>query len=80
MREDFLPGITVGTEKDAYIPAFDKTIRVRITRIKNVGDFAVWKATKASDGYDLKMFEVRAVPVDGTDLKDVRSGMTAIIQ
>ena len=80
VREDFLPGITVGTEKDAYIPAFDKTIRVRITRIKNVGDFAVWKATKASDGYDLKMFEVRAVPVDGTDLKDVRSGMTAIIQ
>ena len=80
VREDFLPGITVGVEKDAYIPAFDKTIRVRITRIKNVGDFAVWKATKASDGYDLKMFEVRAVPVDGTDLKDVRSGMTAIIQ
>ena len=80
VREDFLPGITVGVEKDAYIPAFDKTIRVRITRIKNVGDFAVWKATKASDGYDLKMFEVRAVPVEGADLKDVRSGMTAIIQ
>ena len=80
VREDFLPGITVGVEKDAYIPAFDKTIRVRITRIKNVGDFAVWKATKASDGYDLKMFEVRAVPVEGAGLKDVRSGMTAIIQ
>lgn len=80
VREDFLPGITVGVEKDAYIPAFDKTIRVRITRIKNVGDFAVWKATKASDGYDLKMFEVRAVPLEGADLKDVRSGMTAIIQ
>lgn len=80
VREDFLPGITVGVEKNAYIPAFDKTIRVRITRIKNVGDFAVWKATKASDGYDLKMFEVRAVPVEGADLKDVRSGMTAIIQ
>ena len=80
VREDFLPGITVGVEKDAYIPAFDKTIRVRITRIKNVGDFAVWKATKASDGYDLKMFEVRAVPVEGADLKDVCSGMTAIIQ
>ena len=80
VREDFLPGITVGVEKDSYIPAFDKTIRVRITRIKNVGDFAVWKATKASDGYDLKMFEVRAVPVEGADLKDVRSGMTAIIQ
>lgn len=80
VREDYLPGITVGTETDAYLPAFDKTIRIRITRVKNVGDFAVWKATKATDGYDLKMFEVRAVPVEGTDMKDVRSGMSAIIK
>lgn len=80
VREDLLPGLTVGTEADAYLPAFDKTIRIRITRIKSVGNFAVWKATKASDGYDLKMFEVRAVPIEGTDLKDVRSGMSAILK
>lgn len=80
VREDLLPGLTVGTEADAYLPAFDKTIRIRITRIKSVGNFAVWKATKASDGYDLKMFEVRAVPTEGTDLKDVRSGMSAILK
>lgn len=80
VREDLLPGLTVGTEADAYLPAFDKTVRVKITRIKNVGDFAVWKATKATDGYDLKMFELRAVPVEGTDLKDVRSGMSAILK
>ncbi len=80
VREDLLPGLTVGTEADAFLPAFDKTIRIRITRIKSVGNFAVWKATKASDGYDLKMFEVRAVPADGTDLKDVRSGMSAILK
>lgn len=80
VREDYLPGITVGTEMDAYVPAFDKTIRVRISRVKNVGNFAVWKATKASDGYDLKMFEVRGVPVENTDLQSVRSGMSVILK
>lgn len=80
VREDYLPGITVGTEMDAYIPAIDKTIRVRISRIKNVGNFAVWKATKASDGYDLKMFEVRGVPVDASDLQSTRSGMTVVLK
>lgn len=80
VREDYLPGLTVGKEVDAYVPAFDKNIRVRISRIKNVGNFAVWKATKASDGYDLKMFEVRAVPAEGQDLSDMRSGMSVILK
>lgn len=79
VREDYLPGLTVGTELDAYVPAYDKTIRVRISRIKNVGNFAVWKATKASDGYDLKMFELRAVPAGECDLSNVRSGMTVVL-
>ena len=80
VREDYLPGLTVGTETEAYLPAFDKSVKVRITRVKNVGNFAVWKATKASDGYDLKMFEVRAVPADGADMKEARSGMSAILK
>ena len=80
VREDYLPGLTVGTEIDAYVPAYDKDIRVRISRIKNVGSFAVWEATKAADGYDLKMFELRAVPVEGTSLEGVRSGMTVVLK
>lgn len=80
VREDYLPGLTVGTEVDAYVPAYDKDIRVRISRVKNVGNFAVWKATKASDGYDLKMFEVRALPVGADDLNSMRSGMSVILK
>lgn len=80
VREDYLPGLTVGKEVEAYVPAFDKNIRVRISRIKNVGNFAVWKATKASDGYDLKMFEVRAIPAEDQDLSDMRSGMSVILK
>lgn len=80
VREDYLPGLTVGTEFNAYVPAYDKEIRLRISRIKNVGSFAVWKATKASDGYDLKMFEVRALPVNQADVESMRSGMSVIIK
>jgi len=79
VREDKLPGMTVGQELDAYVPAMDQTIKVRISRIRNVGNFAVWKATKASDSYDLKMFEVKMIPVEA-DMKAVRSGMSIVIK
>lgn len=80
VREDMLPGVTVGTEFDVYVPAFDRTARVRITRIKDVGSFATWKATKALDKYDLKTFEVEAYPVHPEDLAGLRAGMTAVFE
>lgn len=80
VREDLLPGLTVGTETEVYLPAFDKRVVVRITQMKDVGTFAVWKATKALDGYDLKTFEVKARPLNKDDLEDVRSGMSAIME
>lgn len=80
VREDMLPGLTVGTEFDVYVPAFDRTARVRITRIKDVGSFATWKATKALDRYDLKTFEVEAYPVHPEDLAGLRAGMTAVFE
>lgn len=79
VREDLLPGIGIGTEKNVYIPALDKNIRVRITKMKDVGTYAIWKATKALDGYDLKTFEVKAVPVVAQEAKGISEGMSAII-
>lgn len=80
VREDYLSEITVGKEMTAYVPAFNKDINIRITRIKDVGSFAVWKATKASGGYDLKMFEVRGVPANTSDVENMRSGMSVILK
>ena len=80
IREDLLPGLKTGTETHVYLPATGKRIPVRITRMKDVGSFAVWKATKALDGFDLKTFEVQARPLKNTDKKDVRSGMSAILE
>ncbi|MGN0209870.1 MAG: HlyD family secretion protein [Muribaculaceae bacterium] len=79
VREDYLPGLTVGSEVEVYLPAFDRTIPVRVTRVKDVGSFATWKATKALDQFDLKTFELRATPLETDSLTGLRGGMTAIL-
>lgn len=78
IREDKLKGYAIGTQAEVYVPAVDKTIPVRITLMKDVGTFAVWKATKALDDLDLKTFEVQAHPLKPTD--GVLSGMSAVLR
>lgn len=78
IREDKLPGIKVGDEFDAYIPALDKTVKMKISLMKNVGSFAAWKATKALDGFDLKTFEVRATPLQ--PVEGLRAGMSVVLK
>ena len=80
IREDYLPGLKVGTVTKVYLPAIDKQISVRITKMKDVGSFAIWKATKALDGFDLKTFEVQARPLTSLEKEGVCSGMSAIMQ
>ncbi len=80
VREDLLPGLKVGTETDVFLPAYDTTIRVKITKMKNVGNFAAWKATKALDSFDLKTFEVEAKPIENVNMQGIRCGMSAIIR
>lgn len=77
IREDKLKGYAIGTQTEVYIPATGQTIPVRITLMKDVGSFAVWKATKALDDLDLKTFEVQAHPLK--PVKGVMSGMSAVL-
>lgn len=78
IREDQLGGMKVGDEMTAYVPAFDKNVRMKIYFIKDQGSYAVWKATKAKGQYDLKTFEVRAKPID--KLEGLRPGMSLVIK
>ena len=78
VREDQLNGMQVGTEFDAFVPAFDKTVKMKVYYLKDQGSYAVWKATKANGQYDLKTFEVKARPVD--KLEGLRPGMSLIIK
>ncbi len=80
IREDLLVDMKVGTDVEVYLPAFDKTVKARITKMKDVGTFAAWKATKALDKFDLKTFEVEAHPLDPKSIEGAREGMSAVIE
>ena len=78
VREDCLDGMKEGTEFTAFVPAFDKEIRMRVIHMKDQGSYAVWKATKASGRYDQKTFGVKARPVES--MEGLRPGMSLIIR
>ena len=78
VREDQLNGMQVGTEFTAFVPAFNKDIKMKVYYLKDQGSYAVWKATKANGQYDLKTFEVKARPVE--QLEGLRPGMSLIIK
>ena len=78
VREDQLNGMQVGTEFTAFVPAFNKDIKLKVYYLKDQGSYAVWKATKANGQYDLKTFEVKARPVE--KLEGLRPGMSLIIK
>ena len=78
VREDQLNGLQVGTEFSAYVPAFNKDIKMKVYYMKDQGSYAVWKATKTNGQYDLKTFEVKARPVD--KLEGLRPGMSLVVK
>ena len=78
IREDQLNGMQVGTEFMAFVPAFNKEVKMKVYHLKDQGSFAVWKATKANGQYDLKTFEVKARPVE--KMEGLRPGMSLVIK
>lgn len=78
VREDQLNGMQVGSEFTAFVPAFNKNVKMKVYYMKDQGSYAVWKATKANGQYDLKTFEVKARPVE--QLEGLRPGMSLIIK
>ena len=78
VREDQLNDIKVGTELTAYVPAFDKEVKMKVYYMKDQGSYAVWKATKSRGQYDLKTFEVKARPTE--KVEGLRPGMSLIVR
>ena len=78
VREDQLGDMKVGAEFTAFVPAFNKDIKMKVYYLKDQGSYAVWKATKANGQYDLKTFEVKARPVE--KMEGLRPGMSLIIK
>jgi len=78
LREDLLASIKMGSEFDARFPALgNKEVRLKVTYIHPLGNFATWNATKTSGDFDMKTFEVHARPV--TVVEGLRPGMSALV-
>lgn len=79
VREDLLHGLQVGETFKVDIPALGKEgVEVRVTVINVQGQYATWRATRATGGFDLRTFEVRAEPV--APVEGLRPGMSVIAQ
>lgn len=77
IREDELAGISVGTVLKARIPALNKTADFKVYWLSPRADYATWRSTRQSTGYDVRTFEVRARSAE--DLKDLRPGMSVLV-
>jgi len=78
LREDLLSSIRMGSTFSAKFPALgNKEIQLKVTYINPLGSFATWNATKTSGDFDMKTFEVHAVPVE--KVEGLRPGMSALV-
>jgi HlyD family secretion protein len=77
LREDRLAGLKVGDRLDARVPALGRDVELRVSALAPLADFATWRSTSASGGFDLRTFEVRAKPAGPVD--GLRPGMSAIV-
>ena len=59
------------------VPALEaRSAAFRVEFVAPAGDFATWRATRQSRGFDIKSFEVRAAPVQ--KIEGLRPGMTVL--
>jgi HlyD family secretion protein len=78
VREDQLNGLQVGSEFTAFVPAFNKDVKMKVYYMKDQGSYAVWKATKTTGQFDLKTFEVKARLAE--KFEGLRPGMSLVIK
>jgi HlyD family secretion protein len=75
LREDLVKGLKVGDRFKMRAPALgDQEIEAEIKLVETRGEYAGWRATRATGDFDLRTFEVRAYPV--SPLPTLRPGMS----
>jgi len=78
LREDLVKTLKIGDRFDVHIPALgDRSITVEVKLIATKGEYASWRATRATGDFDLRTFSIRAYPV--TPVPELRPGMSAYL-
>jgi HlyD family secretion protein len=75
LREDLAKGLKPGDRFEMRVPALgDRLITAAIKVIETKGEYAGWRATRATGDFDLRTFQVRAYPV--APIPELRPGMS----
>jgi HlyD family secretion protein len=78
LREDLVKSLKVGDRFDVRIPALgDRLVTVEVKLIATKGEYASWRATRATGDFDLRTFSIRAYPVQ--PVPELRPGMSAYL-
>lgn len=77
VREDQLNDLKMGETFTGFIPALgDREVELKVTYMKDLGSYAAWRATKTTGQYDIKTFQVKAVPTQR--IEGLRPGMSVL--
>ena len=75
LREDLARTLKMGDRFPVRVPALgERTITVEVKLIATQGEYASWRATRATGDFDLRTFAIRAYPVD--KVPELRPGMS----
>ena len=77
IREDRLQGLTIGS-KIALRTAAGDHFEAKVTELRPLGEFAVWRAARAVGDHDINSFLLRADPIGPTP--KLEPGMTVWIE
>ena len=79
IREDLLADYQLDSELTVKIPALgEETYQFKVRHVSVMGDYATWRATDSSKGFDMRTFEVEAEPLH--PIENVRVGMSVLVQ
>src|SRR5262249_4797487 len=76
LREDLARGLKLGDKLEVRIPALsNRKVLTEVRLIASKGEYADWRATRATGDFDLRTFAIRAYPVE--KVEGLRPGMSA---
>jgi HlyD family secretion protein len=79
LRENELASVRIGTVLKGRVPALGGQVAsFEVYYISPKGEYATWRATRQSSGYDIKTFEVRARPRER--VAGLRPGMSVLVE
>jgi len=76
LRESQMRGLKIGNRLRGRVPALDREVEFEVYFINPAGDYATWRATRQSSGYDVRSFEIRLRPV--ARVEGFRPGMSVL--